>query len=189
MRLLSTVMILCLCANGFCAGPDDELQVNVLGGHDAVVSTAAGAPDIRIRVVDRNSKPVEGASVSAVLPGMGAGGHFRGGDTIATKVTDSDGTVQFSGIHLRKVAGDFTTRILARKGLRSGSTQLTQTASNTAAVEPKKALLSTRNKIIMAVAGAGIAAGIAAAVCCGSEAPSGPTFTVTPGVPTTTGPR
>jgi hypothetical protein len=189
MRPLSTVMILCLCANGFCAGPDDELQVDVLGGHDAIVSTAVGAPDIRIRVVDRNSKPVEGASVSAVLPGMGAGGHFRGGGTIATKVTDSDGTVQFSGIHLRKVAGDFTTRILARKGFRAGSAQLTQTASNTAADEPKKGLFSTRNKIIMGVAAAGVAAGIAAAVCCGGEAPAAPSFTVTPGAPTTTGPR
>ena len=188
MRLLSTVLILCLGANGFCASPDDDLQLSVVDGRDAVLSTAVRAPDIRVRVVDRNSKPVSGASVSAVLPSMGAGGHFRGGETIATQTTDSDGTVQFSGIHLRKVGGDFTTRILARKGYRTGSTELRQTAS-TAAVERKKGLLSTRNVIIMAVAGAGIAAGIAVTTCCGSNTPSTPSFTVTPGSPTTTGPR
>ena len=51
-------MVLCLAANGFCAGTEDDLQVNVLGGRDAVVNTAAGrAADIRIQVVDRTANP------------------------------------------------------------------------------------------------------------------------------------
>ena len=179
MKLLSTVMILCLGSNGFCASPDDELQLNALEGRDAV---------IRVRVVDRQSRPVSGATVSAVLPSMGAGGHFRGGETIATKETDSDGTVEFSGIRLRKVAGSFTTRILARKGFRTGSTDLTQKAS-IAAVQSQAGRFSRRNVIMMAVAGAGVAAGIVAATCCGSGPQAAPSLTVTPGIPTTTGPR
>lgn len=182
-------MVLCLAANGFCAGTEDDLQVNVLGGRDAVVNTAAGrAADIRIQVVDRNSKPVPGATVSAVLPSMGAGGHFRGGETIATRETDSQGTVEFSGIRLRKVNGSFTTRILARKGFRTGSAEMTQRASTTA-LQPAQGLFSRRNVIMMAIAGTGIAGGIVAATCCGSSGPATPSFTVTPGAPTTTGPR
>jgi hypothetical protein len=189
MRLLSAVMILSLCANGICASPDDELQVNVLGGRDVAVSAPGGrAADIRIQVVDRQSKPVRGATVSAVLPSLGAGGHFRGGETIATKETGADGTVEFSGIHLRKVPGTFTTRILARKGFRTGSTEVTQNASTTAA-EPAGGRFSRRTLVMMAVAGAGVAAGVVAATCCGSSGPTAPSLTVTPGAPATTGPR
>jgi hypothetical protein len=179
MRLLSTVMILCVCANGLCASAGEELQVNVLEGRDAA---------IRVRVVDRQSKPVSGATVSAVLPSMGAGGHFRGGGTISTKETDSDGTVEFSGIRLRKIPGSFTTRILARKGHRTGSAELTQTAT-LAPVRSREGRFSRRNVAMMAVAGAGIAAGVVAAACCGASRPEAPQLTVTPGVPTTTGPR
>jgi hypothetical protein len=126
--------------------------------------------------------------VSAVLPSLGAGGHFRGGATIATKQTDADGTVEFSGIHLRKVPGNFTTRILARKGFRSGAAEVTQNASMTIA-EPKVGRFSRRTVVMMTVAGAGIAAGVVAATCCGSSGASIPSLTVTPGAPTTTGPR
>lgn len=189
MRLLSTVLVLCLGSNGVYAAPDDALQIEVLGGHDAVVTIAGRrAADIRLRVTDRDSKPVNGATVSAILPGIGVGGHFRGGMTIATKETDSDGKVEFSGIGLRQIAGDFTTQIKARKGDRTGSAQVMQKVS--AAPNAAEGFLSKRHLWMMAVAGAGVAAGVVAATYNGSSAPaSAPTLTVTPGSPVTGGPR
>lgn len=190
MRLLSTAVALCLCSNGLHAGPNDALQISVLSGNDVVVPAASGrAANIRVRVTDRTSKPVEGALVSAILPAIGTGGHFRGGSTIATKETDSDGNVEFTGIGLRRLTGDFTTQIKARKGEQTGATQARQKVSAAPFAEPK-GLFTRKHVIMMAIAGAGVAAGVVAALhdgSNGSTVASG--LTVTPGSPVTGGPR
>ncbi|HYP04930.1 MAG TPA: hypothetical protein VER03_01740 [Bryobacteraceae bacterium] len=152
--------------------------------------TSAGGrgADVRVRVVDQDQRPVPGATVSAVLPAIGAGGHFRGGDTIATERTDSKGEAEFSGIRLRKITGEFITRVLARSGARTGSATLTQTITNAPA--PAQTWRSRRRLVMLGVAGAGIAAGVVAATYGGgSTAPATAGVTVTPGNPTTTGPR
>ena len=188
MRPLSTVLVLCLCANAFCAGPNDALQVNVLEGNDVVVSAATGhGADIRVKVTDRSSQPVEGATVSAILPNIGVGGHFRGGDTVATHRTGKDGTVEFSGIHLRQITGEFNTKILARRGSETGSAIVVQKV--TAAPAPAEGIFSRKRMILMGVAAVGVAAGVAIAIYGnGSDNPAAG-LTVTPGNPTTTGPR
>jgi hypothetical protein len=167
----------------------DMLRVDVVEGHDAVVSAAGGrGADVRVRVLDRDQKPVEGAIVSAVLPPIGVGGHFRGGETIATTHTDSQGEAQFRGIHLRPLTGDFTTRILARRGDRTGTAQVIQKVS--AAPAADQGWRSRRRLVMLGVAGAGVAAGIVAAFY-GNES-STPTvsgLSVTPGNPVATAPR
>ena len=188
MRLLSTVLVLCLASNGLSAAEDDELKIDVLDGHGSTVTLESGrAADIRLRVTDRENKPISGAYVSAILPGMGPGGHFSGGMTIATKESDSDGRVAFSGIHLRKVTGDFTTQIRARRGDRTGAAQVTQKVSNASTAD--ETFFSRRHILMMAIAGAGVAAGVAAAIVGHSDGPAAPPLTVTPGTPTTGGPR
>jgi hypothetical protein len=186
MKLLSTLIVLGLCATN--ASAQDELQIDVLGGHDTVVTAAGGrGADVRVRVLDRDRKPVEGAIVSAVLPPMGVGGHFRGGDTIRTERTDSRGEVQFTGIHLRRLTGDFTTRVLARSGNRTGTASVTQKVSGAPA--RVEGWSSRRRLIMLGVAGAGVAAGITALVYDNDPTTPSAGLTVTAGSPLTTGPR
>jgi hypothetical protein len=183
MRLISAVL-----AVGLCVQAQDGLHVDVVSGNDVIVTAASGrGADIRVRVLDREQKPVKGATVSAVLPARGVGGHFRDGGTIATTQTDSDGTADFRGIRLRRTSGEFATRILARRGDRTGAADVRQTVSM--APDSPEGKFSRKRLIMLAIAGAGVAAGVVAAMY-GDSGPAPTTgMTVTPGSPTTTGPR
>jgi hypothetical protein len=189
MKPLSSVLVLCLCANGLSASAEDALRINVLEGHGvAVTAVSHRGADIRLRVTDTDNKPIQGAIVSAILPAIGAGGHFSGGSTIASKETNSDGTVEFSGIRLRDLTGDFTTNIRARKGDRTGSAQVTQKVSMAPAAE--EGPWSRRRVLMVAIAAAGVTAGVLAAIL-GDSSGGAPAsaLTVTPGSPITGGPR
>ena len=187
MKLLSTVMAFGLCVPF--ASAQDALTVSLMNGQDTRTGYAAGrGADVRVRVVDRDQKPVEGATVSAILPAMGVGGHFRGGTTVATTQTDSQGQAEFTGIHLRGLTGDFTTRVLARSGDRTGSASLVQKVSAGTA-PPQQGWMSRRRLVILGVAAAGIAAGVVAATYGGESSTPAIGLTVTPGIPVTTGPR
>jgi hypothetical protein len=125
--------------------------------------------------------------VSAVLPPRGVGGHFHDGGTIATTHTNADGTADFRGIRLRRTAGDFSTRILARRGDRSGTADVRQTVS--LAPDSVEGTFSRKRLIMLAIAGAGVVAGVVAATYNGSGSAPETGMTVTPGSPITTGPR
>jgi hypothetical protein len=192
MKLLSTVLVLCACANELSAGPiadsKDALQINILAGHDVVVpADSKRGSDIRIRVTDRNNRPVEGAVVSAILPASGAGGHFRDRTTISTQETDSDGEARFTGIRLRNVLGEFSTTLKARRGENFGSTQVLQRVSSSAPAPER--FFSRKRVVMMSVAGAGVAAAVVAATYGGTSATTAPSLTVTPGSPVTSAPR
>jgi hypothetical protein len=118
---------------------------------------------------------------------MGVGGHFRGGNTIATQHTDSRGEAEFTGIHLRKLTGDFTTRVLARSGERTGTVNVLQKVANAPA--PPEGWTSRKRLVMLGVAGAGVAAGVVALLYGGGSSTPAAGLTVTPGNPLTTGPR
>ena len=175
-----------VCGAAF-AQQNTSLSLSVLAGHDVTVSTRErkGA-DIRVRVTDSANQPVDNAAVTAILPGVGAGGSFRGGDTIKTKTSGSDGTVEFSGIRIRPVAGDIPIRIVARHGKQTGSTTINQKATEVA--QDPEARFSRRRIAMIAVLTGGVAAAVIAGSMNGDE-PSRPAFNATPGNPVTTGPR
>jgi hypothetical protein len=187
MTLLKIVLSAVVASVAALAQHTAALSVSVLTGDDVVVSTRNGrGADIKVRVTGLNNQPVEDATVTAVLPGIGAGGSFSGGETVKSKTTGSDGTVDFRGIRIRPVTGDIPIRIVARHGLQVGSTTAHQKA---AVVEASSdATFSRRRLAIIGVAAAGATAAILAMTMNG-DAPSQPAFTVTPGTPVTTGPR
>jgi hypothetical protein len=186
MKVLSTALVLGLC--GFHASAQDALTVDVLSGQDAIVTAATGkGADFRVRVLDRDRKPVQGATVSAVLPAIGVGGHFRGGNTIDTQQTNSQGEAEFTGIHVRKLTGDFTTRVLARSGDRTGTTNVVQKVST--GNRPAEGWTSRRRLVMLGIAGAGVAAAIVVATYGNGSSTQAAGFSVTPGNPVTTGPR
>jgi hypothetical protein len=169
------------------AQQDVPLNVSVISGHDVVVSTRDGrGADIRVRVTDSANQPVQDATVTAILPGIGAGGSFRGGHTVSTKTTGSDGLAGFEGISLRRVTGEIPIRIIAHRGRQTASTTVRQNAADTAPASD--AGRPRRRLAIMAIAAGGITAGVLAGILGGDDAPP-PAFNVTPGSPVTTGPR
>jgi hypothetical protein len=183
-KLVPSVILACGAA---VAEPGAALSVAVLTGDDVVVSTRSGrGADIKVRVTGMDNQPVEHATVTAVLPAIGAGGSFAGGETVKSKTTASDGTVDFRGLRVRRIAGDIPIRIVARRGQHVGSAIAHQKAADTDA--GSDAILSKRRIAIIGVAAAGVTAAILAATMNGSE-PAQPAFNVTPGAPVTTGPR
>jgi hypothetical protein len=164
-----------------------SLNVSVLTGTDVIVSTREGrGADIKVRVTSSNDQPVEDATVTAILPAVGAGGAFAGGETVKSKNTDSDGTVDFTGIRIRRTAGDIPIRIVARLGRQTGTTMAHQKASNVDLGDT--AVLSKRRMAMMAIIGGGVTAAVLALIMDG-DTPAQPAFNVTPGIPVTTGPR
>jgi hypothetical protein len=186
MKPLKYVLAAMMCAAGF-AQQDTPLVLSILAGHDVSVSTREGrGADIRVRVTDSANHPVDNAAVTAILPAIGAGGSFRGGDTIKTKTSGSDGTVEFSGIRLRSVTGEIPIRIVARHGKQTGSTMVRQKATDVAPGPETR--FSKRRLAMIAILAGGIAGAVVAATMNGDE-PTQPAFNVTPGNPVTTGPR
>jgi hypothetical protein len=184
--LKSVVAAVAMCGT-LLAERDLPLKMAVIAGHDVVVNTRAGrGADIRVRVTDAENQPVEDATVTAILPGVGAGGSFRGGHMIKTKTTDSDGMAGFEGISLRRTEGEIPIRLVAHRGTQSTSTTVRQRATDTALAPD--AGLSKRRKIMMAIAAAGVTSAVLVAILGGQDA-GPPAFNATPGNPVTTGPR
>jgi hypothetical protein len=188
MKPLNYVM----CAIAACgaAWPQDaSLSVSVLSGNDVVVSTREGrGADIKVRVTGPNNQPLEDATVTAILPAIGAGGSFSGGDTIKSKTTNSEGTVDFTGIHIRPTTGEIPVRIVARLGKQTGSTTAYQKAADVAPPATPEIRLSRRRMAMFGIIAGGVTAAVLAATLNG-DSPSQPAFSVTPGTPVTTGPR
>jgi len=184
--LKSVVAVLVVCCIA-AAQQDVPLNLSVISGHDVVVSTRQGrGADIQVRVTDSANHPVEHATVTAILPGIGAGGSFRGGHTVRTKTTGSDGLAGFEGISLRPVTGEIPIRIVAHRGKQSASTTIRQNAADVA--PPAQTGMSKRRIAMLAVAAGGITTGVLVGLIGGNDA-APPPFNVTPGFPVTTGPR
>ena len=183
---LSKLLMCATVAAGTALAEPPALSISVLSGDDVSVSTRNGrGADIKVRVTGANNEPVEDARVTAVLPGIGAGGSFAGGGTIKSQTTDSDGTAEFRGIRIRQVTGDIPIRIVARYGQQFGATTVHQKAANVEAGDPGSA---KRRMAMMAIVGGGVTAAVLALTMGGDE-PVRPPFSATPGSPVTTGPR
>jgi hypothetical protein len=182
-------MTFALLTTGLPAQTPSGLDVIVLEG-DGATNSLAGKTlhPVTILVQDSAKKPMEGASVSVVLPASGAGGTFRDTNTIDTKHTDRDGRVTFSGMHARNLSGSFKGTVKASSGDRHGAATFTQTNSEIDA-PPQSRWTNKRTLIMLGViaAGVGIGLGVGLHNSDGSGKPAG--YTVTPGGPTVTAPR
>lgn len=188
MRTLSILAALAAFSGGlFAQQPAHALDINVLAGHDAAASFRGdGGPPIKVRVTD-GAKPVENATVTAILPALGAGGAYRGGETIRSEKTNSDGEASFPAYRLRHVAGDIPVTLVARSGERTGRTVVRQRAVDG---EPRPALWTRRRVAMVAVIGGGAAAAIAALLTnADDQSTPGAAFNARPGQPVVGGPR
>jgi hypothetical protein len=148
-----------------------RLNIVVLEGDGAINNIRqhrAKAPVVQ--VVDQNNMPVEGASVTFLLPDSGPTGEFGGGVRMLAVVTDREGMATGRGLSPNETAGNFEIRVVASYMGEMADAVVHQTNAQPAegggSGFPKKYL-------ILGLIGGAVAAGVAVAVSGhGSSAPS-----------------
>lgn len=141
---------------------------------------------IVVQVLDQNSRPVEGASVTFRFPASGAGATFPDQKTIQTVFTNADGQAALGGWNANNTTGRFEVQVSATRGSESGAAVIAMTNVTSVADELKKQQHKSwwskrRNKIIVIGAAAAVAAVLAIVLTRGSGTT---TLTAVPGFPT-----
>jgi hypothetical protein len=162
---------------------DRGLRIDVVEGQGAINNITKGtAWEPIVQVVDEKGAPVQGATVTFLLPSDGAGASFTDDNKVLSVQTDESGRAVAKGMRPNTVAGPFEIHVTATDKGRSGSVVITQTNAAPAQVSAKK---SKKGLIILLVA-AGAGAGVAVALAGGGSSSGGgtPPPTVTPGTVT-----
>ena len=169
------------------------LQIRVVEGEGVVYSVGGRATrGVTVQVTDETGKPVQGASVSFVLPDDGPSGTFSNGSRTEIATTRPDGKASAWGMQWNRMEGSFEIRITAVKA--------EARAGTVCPVYLSKASLETRSQaqvklagshkwlwIALAVAGGAGVAVAGAALAGKSSPPIGPAATPTSiGIPTIT---
>jgi|SRR5215469_12811033 len=156
------------------------LNIVVVEGEGAINNIRQRtARETIVEVDDENHKPIAGAVVTFTLPTQGAGGTFAGGAQTLTVMTDNLGRAVASGLRVNKVAGNWTMRVNASFGGRTGSAAITQTNAVAAATAGAAggAAVSAKLIVIVAVIAGAAAGGAVAATHSGNSSNNS---TVTP---------
>ncbi len=149
------------------------LNILVVEGEGAINNIRQRtARETIVQVEDENHKPVAGAVVTFTLPSQGAGGAFANGAQSLTVMTNAEGRAVAMGLRVNKIAGNWSIRVNASFGERSGAISISQTnvaAAAGAAGAAAGAVISTKLIIIVAVVAAAAAAGGAIAATRGGS--------------------
>ncbi len=152
----------------------EGLRVQVVEGSGAqnIVEQIPATP-LSVRVVDRNNRPVRGATVVFTSPSAGPSGDFANGQNVLSTLTDEEGIALAPQYRPNDVLGSYEIRVRADYLGQNASNSIRQTN-----VAQKKSL----GKIIaiMAVAGAAGAAGAALAARKGAGGAASPSTSPTP---------
>lgn len=138
-----------------------RLKVVVLEGQGAINNIdehRAKAP--AVQVVDENGAPVEGASVSFLLPDTGPSGAFAGGIRLLTVTTDAMGQAVGRGLAPNQIAGSFQIHATASYAGLMATATIDQTNAQATA---KNGRPISKKLLIIILAGGAAAAGVAVA--------------------------
>jgi len=169
------------------------LDLRVVEGDGAVHAAGSRATGgVTALVSDGEGRPVEGATVTFMLPSSGPGGVFATGKRTEIAVTHSDGRAEAWGMQWNRLAGSFEIRITAVKGQAHAAAVSTQTlapADRAAAGAQVSRGGGNRKLLWIALAAAGAAvAGVAGSSMgkssAGPVATTSPTSTTQIGTPT-----
>ena len=167
---------------------DSGLKIAVIEGQDAINNVNQSiAREPVVRVTSDSGAPVEGASVTFVLPSVGPGGSFPNGANALTVTTDRDGRAVARGIRFHRV-GRFQLRVNASYRGQNATAFVDET--NISGTSSSHTGPSSKVWIILAVAAGAAAGGILAATHSGGSSSSSNTpIVITPGTPTVGGPH
>ncbi len=129
--LARTVVALLTAVLVFAAGDPAILAIRVAEGDEAVYATGSRATrGLTVLITDEAGRPVDGATVSFVLPASGPSGLFTSGSRTEIATTHSDGRAAVWGMRWNRTAGPFEIRITAVKGEARAGTISGQTLSD-----------------------------------------------------------
>jgi hypothetical protein len=181
-----------------------SLKVVVVRGQGAINNVAVGAvqSSLGVQVRDENDKPVDGASVTFLLPERGPGGTFLGTYNKLSLSTDVEGIATANTFQPNLIEGRFQIHVIATKADRTGDADISQTnvlqnnrfqtdTGNPGIITRLKSVkLSRRTKIIAAIAAGGLVALIATRGGSSSTSPTAvPGTSVIPGTVSVGAPR
>jgi hypothetical protein len=139
--------------------PPSAIQIRVLEGDGAINSIRLHrGHDPVVEVLDANGKPAPGATVTFLLPALGAGGTFQDSGLSLTEETNARGTAAARGLRPNRIAGQFQIRVTASWRGQTASASLRETNA-----EPVANSGSSKKILIFAAIGGAAAAGIAVA--------------------------
>jgi hypothetical protein len=149
----------------FSAYPQTLLRIQILDGEGTINSAGSkSARPIAVQLTDETGRPLEGVAVSFRLPEEGPSGSFEGGMKTDIAVTTADGRAAVHGIRWNRIAGPLQVRVTAAKGESRAGAICSQYISDTPVA--KSGNSSSRGGkgkwiTVLAIAGAGAAAGLA----------------------------
>jgi len=146
-----------------------NIVIRVVEGEGAINSIRLRrAREPLVQVVDASGEPIQGATVSFVLPATGASGIFGASGLSLTTQTDGRGMAAGVGLRPNQIAGQFRIRATASWRGATAATTLIQTNA-----EPVAASSSKKIAIVTLIA-VGVAGGILAAAMGGGSAAAAP---------------
>lgn len=162
------------------------LQIAVIEGEGAIHAPGArNSRPLTVAVADDAGRPLEGATVSFMLPDEGPGGTFANGLRTELTATGADGRAGVRNLRLNRVPGRFEIRIgVVWRQSRAGMISFQYIAeakpgATRASSRPRKRWIAA----LVAAAGAGIAAG---ALAGGNGQAAAPEPPLSVGLPTIT---
>ena len=170
--------------------PAGKISIQVVEGQNAINNISRNsAYEPVVEVQDSSKRPVQGASVSFVLPSIGPGGLFPDGSRTLMVQTDASGRAVARGLRPNNQVGQFEIRAVASFRGESATVTITQTNAAPVVTGSKSA---KKWAILLAIVGGGAAAAVAATAGGGgggggaSSPPAAgdvPSGTITPGTP------
>ena len=170
------------------------LRVTVIEGDGQLVNIKRRInPEPVVEVRDANGNPVQGATVTFLLPNDGPGGTFANGTNTRTVTSDHQGRAAASGIHPNDKLGRFEIRVLASYHGQTGTAVIEQTnivGSTSGAGGGGGGLgFGTRAWVILGICAGAVAGGVILATRGGSSKSPNTGIVLTPGTPTVGAPQ
>lgn len=150
------------------AAQDSPIEIRVVEGDGAINSIRLHrAHDPAVQILDRVAHPVAGATVTFLLPAMGAGGTFQDSGLSLTIQSDERGMAAARGLRPNRTAGPFHIRVVASWHGESANATLTETNA-----EPVANSGRSKKIAIAVLIGGAAAAGVALAAKGGKSSPA-----------------
>lgn len=151
-----------------------KLFIDIVQGQDVVNNVKQRvAREPQVVVYDENHNPVNGATVTFLLPHSGASAHFPGGQTSYTTTTGADGQATAPGLQANNIPGSFKINVVVSSQGSTTTGTIPMANILVAGVAAGTSVLTT-TLIVVGVAGgiAGVTAGVILATSSGPVSPS-----------------
>jgi hypothetical protein len=176
-----------LAASLHAAGAPTGLNIRIVEGEGQKYAMGSRATrGVSVEITDDLGKPVEGATVTFLLPEQGPGGVFANGTKTEVTSSRADGMAQVGGMQWNHMPGSFEIRITAAKEDVHAGTVCPLSLADSADIQPARAASAKHSghKWLWIALGAGAAAGAALAARSFVSSPPEVANTVKIGTPT-----